>query len=206
MSQTKLLLVRLYGVVAGVHVLFQEDFLLGQRLLGIPGEAGPLFHLTEGIQVNVFCLGIECRGGLAFSQIGAATEQVVTHPDHGGEVVVASFDRIDILVPVLIHLEGHVRVEPGLGAFMLILGLFDVLQRGQQGRVNLGGRLQRVLQSGRDQLAVGSWLHQILGHLIHDPDELALGIPIVVLRGRLVGIGTCHTTIYLGLVRGRAQT
>ena len=78
--------------------------------------------------MNVFGLGIERRGCLAFCQIGPTAEQVVTHPDHGGEIVVTAFDRIDVLVPVLIHFKGYVRVEPGLGAFMLILRLFDVLQ------------------------------------------------------------------------------
>ena len=38
---------------------------------------------------------------------------------------------------------------------MLILGFFDVLQRGQQGRVYLGSRLQCILQGGGEQLAVG---------------------------------------------------
>ncbi|MNH21918.1 hypothetical protein D3C79_817540 [compost metagenome] len=156
--------------------------------------------------MDVFCLGVECRGGLAFGQIGAATEQVVTHPDHGGQVIVTALDRVYVLIPVLIHLEGHVRIEAGLGAFMLVLGLFDILQGREQSRVYLGGRLQCILQAGRDHLGIGRRLHQILGHFIHDPDELTLGIPIVVLGRGLVGVGACDTTVDLSLVGGRAET
>ena len=51
--------------------------------------------------------------------------------------------------------------------------------------MNLCCRLQRIFQRCGRELGVRDGLNEILGHFIDDTDELALGIPIVVLRRRL---------------------
>lgn len=72
--------------------------------------------------------------------------------------------------------------------------------------MNLCCRLQRIFQRCGQELGVRYWLNEILGHFIDDTDELALGIPIVVLRRRLIGVSPSHTTVDLGLVSGRPKT